>query len=320
LKKRRLGKTDIEITPIGLGCWQVAQGANFSARFWETLGETAIRSVVGAALAGGINWFDTAEAYGNGRSEQKLSEALESLAVRPGAVVIATKWWPFPRTARSISATIDRRAACLGRYPIDLHQVHNPASFSPIPAQMKEMAKLLKAGRIRAVGVSNFSATQMQAAHDALAAEGISLASNQVRFNLLDRSIERTGVLETAKRLGVTIIAWSPLAQGILTGRFHEDPGAMRKASGMRRMMSRLGPRTLERTRPLVDELRTIARAHDAVVSQVALAWQTTFHGDTIVAIPGASRPAQAEQAAAAAELRLSARELTRLDELSRPR
>src|SRR5271157_3284868 len=157
MKKRRLGRTGIEITPIGLGCWQFSQGANFIARFWDTLSDEAIRGVVETALKGGVNWFDTAEAYGNGRSEQKLAEALVALDVKPGAVVIATKWQPFFRTAGSISATIDTRISCLGRYPIDLYQVHNPMSFSPIPTQMREMAKLLKAGRIRAVGVSNFS-------------------------------------------------------------------------------------------------------------------------------------------------------------------
>jgi len=320
MKKRRLGRTDIEITPIGLGCWQFSQGANFAGRAWATLGEETIRDVVEAALKGGINWFDTAEAYGNGRSEQKLSEALSSLGMKPGSVVIATKWQPFLRSARSLASTIDRRIACLGRYPIDLYQVHNPMSFSTIPAQMREMAKLLAAGRITSVGVSNFSMRQMQAAHDALAAEGIVLASNQVRFNLLDRSIERNGVLEAAMRLGVTIIAWSPLAQGILTGRFHEDPESIRKTSGLRRMMNRLGRGTLERTRPLVEELRAIARAHGAAVSQVALSWELSFHGDAVVAIPGASRPAQAEQAAAAADLILSPREIARIDELSRPR
>lgn len=317
---RRLGRTDIEITPIGLGCWQFAQGSGLVARYWGLMGAAAIKDVVSAALAGGIGWFDTAEAYGNGTSEQMLSQALESLGVKPGAVVVATKWRPFLRTARSISATIDRRTECLGRYPIDLHQIHQPASFSPIPAQMKEMAKLLKAGRIRAVGVSNFSARQMRAAHHALAAEGIALASNQVRFNLLDRGIERNGVLQTAKDLGITIIAYSPLAQGILTGKFHEDPQAMRKASGLRRMVGGLRPRTLERTRPLVDELRAVSRAHGVSVTTAALAWEVTFHGDVVVAIPGASRAAQAEQAAAAMALRLSDRELSRIDELSRPR
>ena len=242
MTKRRLGKTDIEITPVGLGCWQFSQGANFAGRVWETLPDAAIRGVVEAALSGGITWFDTAEAYGNGRSEQKLAEALGVLKVAPGSVVIATKWMPYFRTARSIPATIDTRLACLGPYPIDLYQVHAPASFSPIPVQMRQMAALLKAGKIRSVGVSNFSAAQMQSAHDALAAEGIVLASNQVRFNLLDRSIEKNGTLEAAKRLGVTIIAWSPLAQGILTGRFHDDPSAIRKTSGFRRIINGLGP------------------------------------------------------------------------------
>jgi aryl-alcohol dehydrogenase-like predicted oxidoreductase len=318
--RRRLGRTEIEITPVGLGCWQFSQGSGPVARYWGRMGEAAIKEVVGAALAGGTNWFDTAEAYGNGTSEQMLSRALESLAVKPGAVVIATKWRPWMRTARSISATIDRRTEYLGRYPIDLHQIHQPASFSPIPVQMREMARLLKAGRIRSAGVSNFSAKQMRAAHHALAAEGIALASNQVRFSLLDRSIEANGVLEAAKELGITIIAYSPLAQGILTGRFHEDPQAMRKASGLRRMVGGLRPRTLERTRPLIDELRAIARAHGVSVTTAALAWEISFHGDTIVAIPGASRPAQAEQAAAAVDLRLADRELSRIEELSRPR
>ncbi len=319
MERRRLGRTDIEVTPIGLGCWQFSQGANLLARFWDTIGAETIRGVVDAALKGGVNWFDTAESYGGGRSEQALAEALTSLDVRPGSVMIATKWRPFLRTAQSITATIDTRATKLGRYPIDLYQIHHPLSFSHIPAQMREMAKLLHAGRIRSVGVSNFSARQMEAAHAALAAEGIILASNQVRFNLLDRRIERNGVLEAARRLGVTIIAWSPLAQGLLTGRFHEDLAAMRRASTMRRLMTNIGPRTIERTRPLIDALREIARAHGVTPAQVVLSWETRFHGDTVIAIPGASRVFQAEEAAASMRLRLTGAELARIDQLSRP-
>ena len=157
----------------------------------------------------------------------------------------------------------------------------------------------------------------MERAHAALASEGIVLASNQVRFNLLDRGIERNGLLEAAKRLGVTIIAWSPLAQGALTGRFHEDPALVKKLSSMRRMMGRLSPSGLARSRPLIDELRLIARAHDISAAQVALAWTVRFHGETIVAIPGATKAAQAEQSAGSMAVQLTEKELARIDELS---
>ena len=318
MTKRRLGKTDIEITPIGLGCWQLAQGGSAMGRFWSQLTSAQIAEIVGTALKGGIGWFDTAEIYGNGSSERSLSASLEGLGVKPGSVVVATKWFPLFRTARSIGATIDTRIACLGRYPVDLHQIHQPLSFSPVPAQMREMAKLLRAGKIRSIGVSNFSARAMEAAHAALAAEGIPLASNQVRFNLLDRRIESNGTLEAAKRLGVTIIAYSPLAQGVLSGRFHQDPGSAAKISTMRRMMGRLGAASLARSRPLVEELVAIGRAHGVSASQVSLAWTVRFHGDSVVAIPGASRPEQAEQNAAAGELALSPKDLARINELSR--
>jgi len=318
MNKRRLGKSDIEITPIGLGCWQFSQGGNFIGRAWESLPQEAITSVVDTALKSGINWFDTAEAYGKGQSERSLAAALTTLGVKPGSVTVATKWFPFFRTARSIASTIETRIACLAPYPIDLYQIHQPVSFSPIPAQMKEMAKLVKAGKIRTVGISNFSAKQMEIAHTALASEGVTLVSNQVRFNLLDRSIERNGILATAKKLGVTIIAYSPLAQGVLSGRFHEDPSLAKKVSFMRKAVGRLGPAALERTRPLIDELRLIARAHGVSISQIALAWEVSFHEDTVVAIPGASRPAQAEQSAGALAIKLSTAEMARIDEKSR--
>jgi aryl-alcohol dehydrogenase-like predicted oxidoreductase len=180
------------------------------------------------------------------------------------------------------------------------------------------MAKLVREGRIRAVGVSNFSALKMEQAHAALAAEGIPLASNQVRFSLLDRSIEANGVLETARRLGVTIVAWSPLAQGILTGRFHKEPGLLKSIRPGRRMMSGLSNRTLARTAGLVSLLGEVAQAHGATVAQVALAWTVSFHGKAVVAIPGASTPAQARAAAEAMQLALSEKELTAIGEASR--
>jgi aryl-alcohol dehydrogenase-like predicted oxidoreductase len=319
---RRLGKTDIEVSPIGLGCWQFSQGKGFSGRMWAALDQRTTDAVVRTALEGGVTWFDTAEAYGRGRSELALSTALHDLDVRPGKVVVATKWLPNPRTAANIAKTIDTRLRCLQGYPIDLYQVHNPFSFSPIPAQMREMAKLLRVGKVRSIGVSNFSARQMELASRTLQAEGLVLASNQVSISLLDRRIEANGVLAAARRLGVTLIAYSPLAQGLLTGKFHADPALVGSLPAGRRMRwSPAGrafrPENLTRTTPLIDELRRVGTAHGVSAAQVALAWLITFYGETVVAIPGASRPQQAAEGAAAMGVDLTADELARINALS---
>jgi aryl-alcohol dehydrogenase-like predicted oxidoreductase len=319
---RRLGQTDIEISPIGLGCWQFQQGKGMTGRMWSVLDQGTMDAVVDAALKGGVSWFDTAQAYGNGASERALSAALQYRGVEPGTVVIATKWLPIAKPARDIARTIDTRIACLHPYPIDLFQVHSPGSLSSIRAQMHEMAKLVRAGKVRAIGVSNFSAKQMAQAAAALHDEGLTLAANQVRINLLDRRVESNGVLAAARGLGVTLIAYSPLAQGILTGRFHDNPALVRTLPwGRRAPLSPsnrfLTPGGLRRCAPLITELRAVAEAHDTSVAQVALAWLVTHYGETVVAIPGASRPEQATAAAAAMDLRLTEAEMARIDAVS---
>jgi aryl-alcohol dehydrogenase-like predicted oxidoreductase len=322
--RRRIGKTEIEISPIGLGCWQFSQGKGFAGKFWSNLDQGTIDAVVETALRGGINWFDTAEMYGGGQSETALSTALRKLAVKPGSVVIATKWSPFFRTAGNIARTISTRLNRLAGYPIDLHQIHHPASLSPISAQMRQMGHLQRAGHIRSIGVSNFSARQMEAAAEALRPLKIPLASNQVRISLLDRSVERNGVLDAARRLGVTLIAYSPLAQGLLTGRVHEDPALAAAIPAARKsIFSAAGPggytpAGLARTRPLVNGLREVAHAHGVTPAQVALAWLIGYYGETVVAIPGCTRTTQAEQCAAAMDLRLTPKEMERIDELSK--
>jgi aryl-alcohol dehydrogenase-like predicted oxidoreductase len=319
---RTLGKTDLGVSPIGLGCWQFSQGKNMTGRMWSVLDQGTMDAVVAAALDGGVTWFDTAQAYGNGASERALSAALQHRGVEPGRVVIATKWLPIAKPAGDIPRTIGTRIACLQPYPIDLFQVHSPGSLSSIPAQMREMAKLVRAGKVRALGVSNFSAKQMAQAAAALKDEGLVLASNQVRINLLDRRVESNGVLAAAQGLGVTLIAYSPLAQGILTGRYHDDPAAARALPWGRR--SRLSPSSrfltpegLRRTEPLIAELRAVGEAHGASVAQVALAWLVTRYGDTVVAIPGASRPEQASAAAAATDVHLTQAEMASIDAIS---
>lgn len=306
------------VSPIGLGCWQFSKAGGFIGKFWAKLSSDTEREIVSVSRNGGVNWFDTAEAYGLGKSEQALAAALAGVGAKPGEVMIATKWLPIGRFAGSIGRTIARRLDCLAPYPIDLYQIHFPASFSPIPAQLRAMAKLAKSGKIRYVGVSNFSAAQMRLAYRVLAEEGIALVSNQVLYSLLKRDIERNGVLETAQELGISLIAYSPLAQGVLTGRFHEDPASFAGLSRMRTMSMRSERARLPRTRALIDELRRIASGRGVTPAEVALNWTVTFHGGTIVAIPGASKVSQAEHNAHAMSFTLSTDELERIDELSR--
>lgn len=319
---RDLGRTGLKITPIGLGCWQLQQGKGMTGMMWSALSQETMDAIVSAALRGGISWFDTAQAYGNGLSECALADGLRRADVEPGRVVVATKWLPMLKPARDIPRTIDERIQCMSPYPIDLYQVHIPWSRSSVAAQMREMAALVRAGKVRAVGVSNFSAKQMAQAGAALQAEGLPLASNQVRINLLDRAIETNGVLDLAREHRVTLIAYSPLAQGILTGRFHEDPARVKTLSwGRRSRLSGSGrfltPEGLARTAPLIAELRAVGEAHGRTPGQVALAWLVTYYGEAVVAIPGASKPSHATESAGAMDLRLTAEEIDRIDRLS---
>jgi aryl-alcohol dehydrogenase-like predicted oxidoreductase len=316
---RRLGATAMMVSPVGLGCWQFSKGQGIFATYWAVLDDDEIRRILDAALAGGVNWFDTAESYGEGASEKALSLGLRSLGKAPGDVVIATKWRPVLRRARSIRATIGTRLECLSPFPIDLHQVHNPLSISPIDAQMDAMAELVREGKIGSVGVSNFNRRRMERAHRRLRELGLPLVSNQVRYSLLDRRIERNGVLAAAKDLGVTIIAYSPLAQGILSGVFHDDPGLIRRRSGFRKYMPAFRPKGLEKSRPVVETLRRIGADHGATPSQVAVNWLISFHGDSVVAIPGASRAEQAADFVGAMRFRMSAEEMDEIDRVSAP-
>jgi len=316
--QRFLGRSPIALSPVGLGCWQFSGARGLIGGYWPALPEETVLQIVTTSLAGGITWFDTAQVYGWGRSEAALAKALTAAGKKNGDVVVATKWWPVLRTAGNIKATIDERLARLAPFGIDLHQIHQPFALATAAAQMRAMADLVGEQKIRAVGVSNFSAAKMRAAHAALAARGIPLVSNQVRFSLLDRRIEKNGILQAAKELGMTIIAYSPLAQGILSGKFHRDPSLIRSRPGPRKWMAAFRGRGLERSRSLLAALQEIARGHGATPSQVALNWLMYFHGETVVVIPGATSVAQAAENAGAMRFRLSDAELHRLDELSR--
>lgn len=158
----------------------------------------------------------------------------------------------------------------------------------------------------------------MREADAVLKREGLFLASNQVKYSLLDRRIENNGVLAAAQELGITIIAYSPLEQGILSGKFHKNPELVKNISGPRKYTAAFKPAGLERTKPLIDVLERIAAKHEVSCSQVALNWLISFHGETVVAIPGASKPHHAKDNIGTLQFQLSADELEEIDATSR--
>jgi len=313
---RPLGRTDIMLTSIGLGCWQFSKQNNMAGKFWPTLEDSIIEKIVSLSLEGGINWFDTAEIYGGGVSEKALSKALKAAGKNPGEVKVATKWWPIFRFASNISKTINIRISALDPYPIDLYQVHQPWSFSGENREMEVMAELFNLKLIRAVGVSNFNAKKMENSWKSLQKSGIPLASNQVRYSLLDRRIESNGVIELAKKLGITIIAYSPLAQGLVTGKFHDNHELLNNI-GLRRYSPQFKPEGLEKSRPVIALVKELAIKYNVTSSQVALNWLIHYNGDTVVAIPGATKEIHVEENCGAMSFKLSDEDMVRLDRVS---
>jgi aryl-alcohol dehydrogenase-like predicted oxidoreductase len=314
MQLRALGSSDLLVSPVGLGCWQFSKGSGLMGRYWPELADSVAREIVRKSLDGGVNWFDTAEAYGWGTSEQTLASSLSSLGKRRGDVIIASKWWPAFRTSGSILRTIDNRLKRLGGFSIDLYQIHQPFGFSSVEKEMDAMTRLAERGNIKYIGVSNFNARRMRRADVRLRRHGLRLVSNQVGYSLLNRRIESNGVLETAKELGVSIIAYSPLSQGILTGKYHAGPPGPGRNLGVRKYLRSFSRAGLDRTRPLVSMLTGISRSHGVSPAQVALQWLLSFNGDVVVAIPGATSPAHAEENAAAMNITLSPDELGAID------
>jgi len=314
-QRRKLGNSDLEVSPVGVGVMQFAGGGGMFRFMFAKLSQAEKDLIVKTAYDGEINWFDTAEYYGWGRSERTLRKALENNGIRDEEVHIATKWWPAPRTANNIRKTIHQRLMNLEGYSIGLHQVHWPWSFSSPEAQMNAMADLVDEGKVKAVGVSNFSAQYTSRSHAALQRRGLGLASNQVHFNLIYRKIETNGILDAARDLGVTIIAYSPLASGLLSGKFNQNPEILRRTPIARRANL---TRQIRKVQPLVEAMDEMAKRHGVTISQVALNWTVNFHGDTVVAIPGATSPRHVEEFAGVMSFRLTDEEMNRLDELSR--
>lgn len=314
---KQVGLSNIMFSKIGLGCWQFSKNTGFAGSFWPKLSDEDTLDIIKISLKGGVNWFDTAELYGWGKSEESLSLALKKLNVHHDSNFIATKWWPLFRTSKSIKKTIQKRLDFLNKYPITLHQVHMPLGFSSIEKEMNAMADLVNEGMIKHVGVSNFNQHQMIRAYNALEKRGIHLTSNQMEYSILNRRIEYNGVLETAKKLGISIIAYSPLSQGIATGKFHENPDLIKRLHRWRRLKLNRKGLSLTNSLPVINELKNIAKKHNATPAQIALNWIVSFHQNTF-AIPGATNHKQAQENIKSMKIFLSNKELDKLNLVSR--
>ncbi len=304
----------LSVAPLGVGAW--AWGAKRLWGYGGEYGREDVEAAFRASLAGGVRLVDTAEIYGNGASERIIGGILRdsTFEERP---VIATKFAPLPQRLdpRSLLKALDRSLARLGIDTVDLYQIHFPNPLLKIERLMDVLAEAVEEGKVRSVGVSNYSAARMRRAHDRLAAHGVPLASNQVEYSLLKRAPETNGVLDACRELGATLIAYSPLAQGLLSGKY--GPGA--KPSGLvRRFNPSFRSSNLEEIQPLVEALRRIAEARGKTTSQVALNW--LIAQQNVLAIPGAKNEEQARQNAGALDWTLTSEEMAELDQLTRNR
>jgi aryl-alcohol dehydrogenase-like predicted oxidoreductase len=281
----------VRLSVIGLGTWQ------FGSTEWgygRTYAQETAQQITRRALDLGVNLVDTAEVYGLGRSEQILGRALRG--VRDQAFV-ATKLFPAAPLGPVMAWRAGESARRLGVDVIDLYQLHWPNRLVPLAHQMAGLRSLQERGLVRHVGVSNYSQGGWEAAERAL---GGAVLSNQVSYSLTERAPDR-GIVPYAAEHDRLVIAYSPLAQGFLSGRYdadHPPSGATRAANPL------FQPENLAAGRDLLGALADVARRHDATSSQVALAW--VVRRPNVVAIPGASTVAQLEANAAAADLVLS--------------
>ncbi len=299
------------LTSVGIGTW--AWGDTLFWGYGNDYGVSQVRDAFAATLDAGVSFFDTAEVYGLGESESLLGRFMKEFG-RPAQ--IATKYFPVPWrfTSQSVSDALTASLKRLQVEQIELYQVHSPFSFfMGQETLMNALADEVQRGRIASVGVSNYSADQMREAHGYLAARGIPLAVNQVQYSLLARKIERNGVLDTARELGVTILAYSPLAQGLLTGKY--TPENYVKPTGARSLDPRFSKGGLEKIAPVIKLLRQLGEKYDRTPAQVALNW---LIAQGVVPIPGAKTAQQAQQNAGALGWSLTSEEVKQLDQVTR--
>jgi aryl-alcohol dehydrogenase-like predicted oxidoreductase len=307
-----LGRSGLRVSRLGVGAmtWGDARGLArwhpAKLAYGGAHGLEEEKRALEASLGAGVTLFDTAAMYSGGASERRLGELAQG---KP--VLIATKFPPgFSARAKDLPRALEDSLARLGRQTVELYQHHFPARSVSIPELMDLMADALEEGKIKAVGVSNYSAEQMRLAHAALAERGVPLASNQVEYSLLHRQPETNGILEACRELGVTLIAYQPLAGGALTGKY--APGT--RVRGLRRfMMRQFRGDGLQTVAPVVALLREIGERYSKTPAQVALRW--LLEKENVLPIPGAKNGLQAAENAGALGFALTRAEVEALDQ-----
>ena len=304
-----LGRSMLQVPRMGVGAmtWGDPKGlARFhpaKTAYGGSHGFEEEKRALEVSLAAGVNLFDTAAMYSGGAAERRLGElALDQ------DVIIASKYPSgFSFRAEDFPKELEASLARLGRSCIDLYQHHFPSNRISIPKLMDRLADAVEVGKVKAVGVSNHSAEQMREAHAALAKRGIPLASNQVEYSLLHRQPEANGILDTCRELGITLIAYSPLAGAALTGKY----SATKKAGGLRRFLPNFSRRAMQALQPVMQLLHQIGDRYSKTPSQVALRW--LIENPLVLPIPGAKNGKQASENAGALSFSLTPEEVEAL-------
>jgi len=290
---------------MGLGAWQ--WGDRMVWQYGQGYGDEDVHKAFQASVLEGIRFVDTAEIYGSGRSERLLGEFIKKT---DQPILVATKFFPFPwrfrkkTLTRALQASLER----IGVESVDLYQIHWVSLTMSTDLLMEGLVECVKSGITRTVGVSNFGQTRMLAAYSALARQNVPLASNQVHYSLLSRGAEKKGILARCKELGIRMIAYSPLEQGLLTGKY----GVSNLPPGTR---GGHYAKLLPKIQPLIKLLTEIGQDHGGKSNaQVALNWVICKGA---LPIPGAKNEEQAQQNTGALGWKLTDDEVARLDEAS---
>lgn len=291
---------------LGFGTW--SWGDRLIWGYGNGYDEEDLQASFTAAIENGIRFFDTAEVYGQGKSEITLGKFVNEI---DEPLVIASKFMPYPWRIRSdaLEKSLKGSLSRLGMDRLQLYQIHFPMPPVNVESWMEQLVHVMNKGLVESAGVSNYDLAHTERALNTLVKNGYRLASNQMEYNLLNRKIERTGLLKFCLEQGITLIAYSPLAMGALTGKYTpENPlGGYRNAKYDRRL--------LVDAQPLMKALRKIGLAHDGkTVSQVAINWVICKGA---LPIPGIKTAEQVEENVGSTGWRLTADEVNTLDEIS---